>query len=243
VSKATQPFSRQGAYHTVYDIIVKLPFYRHATDLHMQWIRSIKTPRPLIIEAGGGTGIMSAEARRVRYDADVYLFDINPAMAEHAESHGVPRNKIVIADITQMSLDRSRVDHVFSHSVLWSLPRPAAFFVEAQRVLKSGGTLAVSTVGENLHRYRQYFIDYLDEHLSAAVRRGTVSAEHTMIFLEHNKRITEVATSPLSARQLRELGEKHGFEVEVVADCYVVDTPEGPRPYFYQVLYQKGGQW
>src|SRR2546422_7127494 len=70
-----------------------------------------------------------------------------------------------------------------------------------------------------------------------------VSAEHTMIFLEHNKRITEVATSPLSARQLRELGEKHGFEVEVVADCYVVDTPEGPRPYFYQVLYRRGGQW
>ena len=242
MANAPQPFSRQGAYPAVYDIIVELPFYRRATGLHMQWIRSIKAPRPLIIEAGGGTGIMNAEARRVRGDAEVYLVDVNPAMAERAESHGVPRNKIVIADITQMSVDRSRVDHVFSHSVLWGLPRPAAFFAEAQRVLKPGGTLAVSTVGENLHRYKQYFIDYLNEHLSVAVRRGTLSPEHTMIFLEQNRHITDGATSPLSARQLRELGERHGLEVEVVADCYVVDTPEGPRPYFYQVLYRKRGQ-
>ena len=64
----------------------------------MQWIRSIKNPRPLIIEAGGGTGIMNAEARRVRTDADVYLVDVNPAMAERAESHGVPRNKVIIAE-------------------------------------------------------------------------------------------------------------------------------------------------
>ncbi|PYR48589.1 MAG: hypothetical protein DMF89_15260 [Acidobacteria bacterium] len=213
----TEPFSRQGSYRAVYHIIAELPFYRQATDLHMQWIRSIKNPRPLIIEAGGGTGIMNAEARRVRTDADVYLVDVNPAMAERAESHGVPRNKVIIADIRQMSVDRSCV-------------------------LKAGGTLAVSTVGENLHRYRQYFLDYLDEHLSAAVRRGTVSPEHAMIFLEQNKRITEAATSPLSARQLRELGERHGLEAEVLADCYVVNSPEGPRPYFYQVLYRKRGQ-
>ena len=238
----TEPFSRQGSYRAVYHIIAELPFYRQATDLHMQWIRSIKNPRPLIIEAGGGTGIMNAEARRVRTDADVYLVDVNPAMAERAESHGVPRNKVIIADIRQMSVDRSCVDHVFSHSVLWALPCPARFFAEAQRVLKAGGTLAVSTVGENLHRYRQYFLDYLDEHLSAAVRRGTVSPEHAMIFLEQNKRITEAATSPLSARQLRELGERHGLEAEVLADCYVVNSPEGPRPYFYQVLYRKRGQ-
>ncbi len=51
----TQPFSTAGVYQTVYDIIVELPFYRHALDLHMQWIRSIKTSRhPVIIDAGAG---------------------------------------------------------------------------------------------------------------------------------------------------------------------------------------------
>src|SRR5437016_883270 len=76
--------------------------------------------------------------------------------------YGVPRDKIVIADIADMSIERSivsqrhletvfsesstqpdrlrvksgSVDHIFSHSVIWALSRPAAFFGEAQRVLK-----------------------------------------------------------------------------------------------------------
>lgn len=73
----------------------------------MRWIRSIATARPLVIDAGGGIGIMAAEARRVRPDADVYLLDINPAMAEQARKYGVPHDRIVIADITDMSAERS----------------------------------------------------------------------------------------------------------------------------------------
>ncbi len=209
-----RPFSSQGRYQTVYDVIVELPFYRQAVDLHMLWIRQIETASPLIIDAGGGVGIMTAEARRVRPDADVYLFDVNPAMAEQATKYGVPRSKIVIADITDMSVEQSAlsggqaeglfaegtagpsrlrvksdsVEHVFSHSVVWALPRPEAFFAEAWRVLRRGGTLAISTVGENLNSYREYFLDYLEEHLSAAVRRGAVSPEQKAIFLEQNAR-------------------------------------------------------
>lgn len=260
-----RPFSSAGRYQTVYDIIMELPFYRHAMNLHMQWIRSIEAAGPVVIDAGGGTGIMTAEARRVRRDADVYLFDVNPAMVEQARKRGVPSNRTALADITDMSMDRSvvaeqhlealfaedtadpnrlrvksrSVDHVFSHSVVWALPRPDAFFAESRRVLKPGGTLALSTVGENLRPYRQHFLEYLDRHLSAAVRRGTVSPEQKITFLEQNGRITEVATSPLSLSQLRELGQTQGFAVEVVADCYVIETPEGLRPYFHQVLYRK----
>ncbi len=84
-------------------------------------------------------------------------------------------------------------------------------------MLKSGGGLAVSTVGENLHAYRQCFISYM----------------------EQNERVTEAAKSPLSSEQLRELGERHGFDVEVVTDCYVVDTLDGPRPYYHQIFYRK----
>lgn len=208
---------------------------------------------------------MSAEARRVRQDADVFLFDGNPAIAEQARNRGVPEDRIVITDITNMSVDRSvvsegqqevlfsestanpdrvrvksgGVDHLFSHSVIWALPQPAAFFVEAQRVLRRGGTLAVSTVGENLRPYRQYFLEYLDSHLSAAVRQGAVSADQRQTFLEQNEHITHLAKSPLSERHLRELGDRHGLAVEAVVDCYVVDTPSGPRPYFHHVLYRK----
>jgi ubiquinone/menaquinone biosynthesis C-methylase UbiE len=186
-------------------------------------------------------------------------------MAEQAVSHGVPKNKIVIADIADMSIERSivsrqhletvfsetstqlerlrikggSVDHIFSHSVIWALAAPEAFFAEAQRVLKQGGTLAISTVGENLHPHRQYFIDYLEKHLSAAVGHGTVSHEQKRTFVEQNRGITEAAKSPLSVKQLVEFGERHGFEVKAVADCYVVETPKGPRPYFHQVLYRK----
>jgi len=260
-----RPFSGRGRYQSVYDVIVELPFYCHAMDLHMQWIRSIDTAHPLIIDAGGGSGIMSVAARRVRPDADVYLFDVNPAMADQARNHGLPDDKIVIADITDMSVERAAVldprlrallgdnaadssrarlkdetvDHILSHSVVWALERPSGFFAEAWRVLRRRGTLAVSTVGENMKCYRQHFLDYLDEHLSAAVQRGSISLEQKRIFLEGNQCLTEVAKSPLSASELRELGEEQGFAVEAVADCYVVDTPDGPRPYFYQILYRK----
>jgi len=131
------------------------------------------------------------------------------------------------------------VDHVFSHSVIWALPCPEAFFVEAQRVLKAGRTLAVSTVGEHLHAYRRYFMNYLERLLSAAVQRGTVSSEQKVTFLQENARITEAAKSPLSRTQLVALGCEHGFAVEVEADCYVIDTPQGAQPYFHQVLYRK----
>ena len=264
-SEDVRPFSSRGSYQTVYDIIQELPFYRRAMALHMQWIRSIKTSHPLIVDAGGGTGIMTAEARRLRHDADVYLVDINPAMAAQAANRGVPKDKIVITDITDMSIERlivsqqhlepvfsesstqpgrlrvksEGIDHIFSHSVIWALPRPEAFFAEAQRVLKPGGTLAVSTVGENLHTHRQYFIDYLEKHLSAAVRHGTVSPEQKRTFVEQNRGITDAAKSPLSVKQLVEFGERHRFEVEAVADCYVLDTPQGPRSYFHQVLYRR----
>lgn len=238
-SKDVRPFSSQGCYHTVYDIILELPFYRQAMDLHMDWIRSIEVYGPLIIDAGGGSGIMTAEARRLRPDANVYLLEVNPAMAAHAQNHDVPADRIVITDVTAMSAKSLSVDHVFSHSVVWALPRPEALFVEAQRVLKAGRTLAVSTVGEHLHAYRRYFINYLERYLSAAVRRGAVSLKQKETFLQENARITEAAKSPLSIKQLVALGREHGFVVEVEADCYVVDTPRGPQPYFHQVLYRR----
>src|SRR5437667_592383 len=104
---------------------------------------------------------------------------------------------------------------------------------------RSGGGLAVSTVGENLHADRQCFISYLDKYLSAAVERGVVSPEQKRIFIEQNERVTEAAQSPLSSEQLRELGERHGFDVEVVTDCYAVDTLGGPTPAYQPILSRK----
>jgi ubiquinone/menaquinone biosynthesis C-methylase UbiE len=208
-------------------------------DLHMDWIRSIEVYGPRIVDAGGGSGIMTAEAQRRRPDASVYLLEVNPAMAVHAQNHRVPADRIVITDVTAMSARSASVDHMFSHSVVWALPYPETFFVEAQRVLRAGRTLAVSTVGEHLHVYRQFFLNYLERYLSAAVQRGIVSSERKVTFLQENARITEVAKSPLSRKQLVALGREHGFVVEVEADCYVIDTPQGAQPYFHQVLYRK----
>ena len=127
-----KPFSRQGLYQAVYDIIEELPFYRAATALHMQWIS----------------------------------LDRQPPSARH----------------------RGR----------W--------------------------------RHRAH------EHRGAArtTRCRRVPPRH-----QPGHGVTEAAKSPPSSEQLRELGERDGFDVEVVTDCYVVDTLEGPRPYYHQILYRK----
>ncbi len=52
-----RPFFSRGDYRSVYDLIVELPFYRRAMDLHMQWIRWIKTSGPIIIDVGGGAAL------------------------------------------------------------------------------------------------------------------------------------------------------------------------------------------
>jgi len=260
-----KPFSSQGTYQAVYDIIVELPFYRDAMALHIKWMSHLTQGRPVIIEAGGGTGIMNAASRLALPNAKNIMVDLNPAVADQAASKGVPRDRIVITSITDLEMNRTEaktkglgdvfsetgkdsehvriaansVDHIFSHSVIWGLPDPGQFFKESARVLKPGATLGVSTVGENIANYKNNFIDYMSKHLMVAVKAGRVTQEQHDTFIGQNQQIVQVVKSPMSVQKLKAYGEAHGLELVDVQDCYVVSTPDGPRPFFHQVLFRK----
>lgn len=239
-----EPFSSRGRYVHDYDLILFLPFYLKAMNLHARWVRDIQAANPIVIDAGGGTGNMTLAAQNVRADTEVHLLDMNEEMTKFARQKGVPEARIHLSNILQMqmngkSVGAQTVDHVFSHSVIWSLERPQDFFKEAARVLKKEGTLAISTVRPINPSELEHFLSYLDQHLFTAELAGHVARAQRENFVEQNRKLLSILRSPLTAGQLTTLAHAAGFELLESHDAYVVPTPTGARAIFSQVLFKK----
>lgn len=239
-----RPFSSQGSYVHDYDIIRFLPIYNEVLSRHVEWASRITGLNPVFVDAGGGTGNMALAIKAMRPDGKVFLLDLNEAMLNFAKQKGFPGENIGVCDITNMmigghAIADASVDHILSHSVLWALKDPSLFFVESHRVLKRGGTLAISTSDHPTPELMDGFIKYLDEHLLIAERQGFVSAAQRENFVNSNKGLISVLNSPLSRAELIALGVQNGFEVVEAHGAYIVPTVSGHRPLFNQVLFRK----
>jgi SAM-dependent methyltransferase len=85
-----------------------------------------------VLEVGAGPGFLSAFARERRPDLRWLASDL----------HAVPWNDLA-ADAARLPLGPAAVGAVVGLDVLHHLPRPAAFFAEAARVLREGGRIAL----------------------------------------------------------------------------------------------------
>jgi len=110
------------------------------------------TPGMCVLEVGPGPGVYTVPlARRVASsgeDGGVTCLEIQPEMItmlrERLRAAGIQNAQVVQGDGRQMPLPDDSFDLVFLVDVVGEVPDKPAFFTECARVLKPGGTLAVT---------------------------------------------------------------------------------------------------
>jgi malonyl-CoA O-methyltransferase len=103
----------------------------------------------LVLDAGCGTGVATAQLARRYRGARVIALDFAQGMLRHASRKGslFRRPRCVCADLERLPLADRSVDLLFSNVALqWSTDLPGAF-AEFLRVLRPGGLLMFSTFG------------------------------------------------------------------------------------------------
>ena len=110
------------------------------------------TPGMRVLEVGPGPGVYTVPlARRVASsgeDGGVTCLEIQPEMItmlrDQLRAAGIQNAEVVQGDGRQMPMSDDSFDLVFLVDVVGEVPDKPAFFRECARVLKPGGTLAVT---------------------------------------------------------------------------------------------------
>jgi broad specificity phosphatase PhoE/ubiquinone/menaquinone biosynthesis C-methylase UbiE len=149
-SGSPYPWARNGAFQCVQE------HYRRVAqsageagalscaDDHRPLLRMADvTPETVILDVGCGAGDVGLAF--APYAGRVIGLDITSAMLERAElariARGVGNLDLMWAEATELPIDDSFADIVTARDLLHLLNDPAAFAVEARRVLKPGGIL------------------------------------------------------------------------------------------------------
>jgi SAM-dependent methyltransferase len=119
-------------------------------EVYAVWFRqlaSLASPGERVLEVGAGPGLFAEWVRANRPDLRWIAADLLPA----------PWNDLA-ADASAIPVRRGGVDQVVGMDVLHHLARPRDFFVEAARVTRPGGSLAliepwVTPVSYPIYRY------------------------------------------------------------------------------------------
>ncbi len=93
------------------------------------------------LEIGCGEGRVSREMKKLGYH--VTASDPIPALVEAAKALD-SANAYAICDAEQLPFEKEQFDLVMAYNLLMSVKAPFAVLIEAQRVLKPGGTLFIS---------------------------------------------------------------------------------------------------
>jgi SAM-dependent methyltransferase/ribosomal protein S18 acetylase RimI-like enzyme len=130
--------------------------------LHLH-LDAISEDARVVLDVGGGSGRMTEKVLETGRSA--LTLDLSPLMLHlAANDNRIDRSRLHLCDALDPRLGASRIgrgisppersiDHVLSHSVLWMLPDPGAFFEVYARLLRPGGRLSLSTIvpaAENL---------------------------------------------------------------------------------------------
>ena len=112
-------------------------------------LRHVRVPdRARILDAGCGSGAMARLLASHHPDAEVVGIDLNPGYVayarERASAEGLANLSFEVGNLQNLPFPDASFDFVWSQFVLYFLPSPEAAIREFRRVLRLGGTVAVT---------------------------------------------------------------------------------------------------
>jgi SAM-dependent methyltransferase len=109
--------------------------------------RAVAEVRPRrVLDVGCGTGELAVRIKQ-ELGAEVVAVDISPRMVELTKEQGV---EALVADVEELPFEDASFDCVSACWVLYHAPDVHRAIAECERVLRPGGRLVATTVGDNL---------------------------------------------------------------------------------------------
>jgi SAM-dependent methyltransferase len=146
--KMDNPLLVQWEYASEERLAVRSATYRalvEGTNAEEVLFAAVREAAPKrILDVGCGTGEL-AERIQQELRADVIALDISPRMVDLTRSRGV---EAVLGDVQQLPFPDGEFDCVTAAWILYHVPDLEQGISELARVLRPGGTLVASTVGE-----------------------------------------------------------------------------------------------
>jgi 2-polyprenyl-3-methyl-5-hydroxy-6-metoxy-1,4-benzoquinol methylase len=128
--------------------------------------KAAKYSKGCLLDLGGASGLFSASLGE---EIKPVVLDISINMCKEAQLNNI--TKIVCADAENLPFNEKSFDSIVSLEMIYYLENPLQFIFEAERILKSDGTLVVSFYNSKLNflviirsfmrklKFRSMFID------------------------------------------------------------------------------------
>jgi trans-aconitate 2-methyltransferase len=125
--------------------------YDRVSDVQLAWAleqleRTALRGDELVLDAGCGSGRVTAELAARLPRGRVYGVDVSPSMAEHARAALGDRATVLCQDLVELKLPQA-VDVIFSNATFHWIHDHDALFAALARALKPGGRLVAQCGG------------------------------------------------------------------------------------------------
>jgi trans-aconitate 2-methyltransferase len=126
--------------------------YHRVSDVQVEWARTVLDRLPLrgdetVLDAGCGSGRVTAMLVERLPDGHVIGVDSSPDMVEHARAALGEAADVFVADLTELELDQP-VDAIFSNAVFHWIRDHDRLFASLHDALRPGGRLVAQCGGK-----------------------------------------------------------------------------------------------
>jgi trans-aconitate 2-methyltransferase len=223
---------------------------RLSTDIQLVWAREQLARTALrgdevVVDAGCGSGRVTALLADLVPKGHVYGVDVAPSMAAHARAALGERATIFCQDLVDLELPEP-VDLVFSNATFHWIPDHDALFAALHRALKPGGRLVAQCGGQgNIDAFRltaddvaaeppfaKYFADWRRPWNYATAEESTARLERAG-FTDVRCWLEPKSVQPSDPRS---------FVQNVCLVRHLDPLPEALRGQFIDAVLERGGQ-